>query len=85
VHVSLLGYGGAEQKWPTHYTSNGKLEFDGKAALEFTEVPARPTENLTSKDKWAALLHKLAVEVGRLKVSYIALYREWKDCRGPGT
>lgn len=41
IEFSLIGYGGEYQKWPSHYTTGGKIKFHGKAAnLKFVDPPA---------------------------------------------
>lgn len=67
IEFSLIGYGGEYQKWPSHYTSGGKLKFHNKAVnMKFVDPPPhKPIE--TGCNKMDEILEKFYIAKETMK------------------
>lgn len=78
VHFSLIGFNAANTRWPQHYTTNGKIDFNGKSSIYFTKKPEPDTAH---KDKYyeklKELKHKFDVEIGNTQ--HVIAFTEAKD------
>lgn len=55
----MIGFGGEYSKWPSHYTSGGKIRFHGKASnLKFADPPKHEMFK-TGCDKMDEVLEKV--------------------------
>ncbi|RZF44088.1 hypothetical protein LSTR_LSTR004460 [Laodelphax striatellus] len=80
VHFSLIGFGAPDMNWPQHYTTNGKIDFNGKSTIYFSKKEA-PKEGADEHDKYVQKLkwfkHNLELEFGMSQMS--VAFKEARD------
>ncbi|XP_075230090.1 retinoid- and fatty-acid binding glycoprotein apolipophorin [Lycorma delicatula] len=66
VHFSLIGFGAPGMKWPQHYTTNGKIDFNGKSTIYFSKkaAPATPENSNDFIEKIKYYKHQFDLEIG---------------------
>lgn len=52
-------------KWPQHYTTNGKTDFNGKSTIYFSKKAPSEKSEYKYYEKLKELKHKFDIEVGK--------------------
>ena len=65
VKFALIGFGGPNQKWVHHYTTDGKIEFTGKIKnIDFEKEPETKRKE-GYEAKLEAFVDQFNVEIGK--------------------